>query len=316
MQAGATASGSQGKMRIFVTGATGVIGRRAVPLLLADGHEVTVMTWRDGSPSVPWARDVRMVRANLFDPASLTLAVRDHDVVINLATHIPSSSFKMMFRPAWRTNDRIRREGSRNLVDAALAGGVERFVQESFGMSYPDRGDSWIDESVPLDPVSYNRTVRDAEESARRFTAAGRTGVVLRFAAFYGPDSMVLTDMLRALRWGWAPLPGGPERFISSLSHDDAATAVVHALRALPGEYNITDNEPLRRREFFGALAALGGARAPRFLPRWMTPLFGDAGKLFARSLRIANAKFRGATNWVPRYRSAREGLAAALSQM
>jgi len=303
-------------MKIFVTGATGVVGRRAVPLLVAEGHEVTVMTRRDGPLRAPWAGDVRTARADLFDPASLTPAVRGHEVVINLATHMPSSSFRMTFRRAWRTNDRVRREGSRNLVDAALAGGVERFVQESFAMTYPDRGDSWIDESVPLDPVTYNRTVVDAEQSARRFTAAGRTGVVLRFALFYGPDSRVLTGMLRVLRWGWVLVPGRSEGFISSLSHDDAATAVVHALRARPGEYNVTDDEPLRRREFFGALAALAGARTPRFPPRWMTPLFGDAGKLLARSVRLANTKFRRETNWTPRYRSAREGLAAALGQL
>lgn len=303
-------------MRIFVTGATGVVGRRAVPLLIADGHDVTVMTRRDGPLSEPWARDVRTARADLFDRASLVLAVRGQDAVINLATHMPSSSLRMMFRRSWRMNDRIRRDGSRNLVDAALANGVARFVQESYAITYPDRGDSWIDESVPLDPAPYNRTVLSAEESAMRFTGEGRTGVVLRFAAFYGPDSMLLTETIRALRWGWAPMPGGPDGFFSSVSHDDAATAVASALRAAPGKYNIVDDEPLRRREFFGSLASLIGARTPRFPPRWATPLFGDAGKLLARSLRLSNAKFRRETQWAPRYRSAREGLNATLAAM
>jgi nucleoside-diphosphate-sugar epimerase len=303
-------------MKIFVTGATGVIGQRAVPLLLADGHDVTVMTHRDGAPRTPWARDVRIVRVDLFDRASLGAAVRGQDAVINLATHMPSSSLKMLFRGSWRMNDRIRREGSRNLVDAAIAGGVAHFIQESYAITYPDRGDSWIDESVPLEPVPYNQTVLSAEESAARFTREGRTGVVLRFAAFYGPDSMLVTDTMRALRWGWAPVPGAPNAFFSSLSHDDAATAVLHALRAPAGTYNVVDDEPLRRRDLFGSLTSLIGARTPRFPPAWMTPLFGDAGKLLARSMRISNAKLRHDTGWSPRYRSAREGWKATLAAM
>lgn len=303
-------------MKIFMTGATGVVGRRAVPLLVAEGHEVTVMTRRDGVLNEPWAGDVRTARADLFDPASLALAVRGQDAVINLATHMPSSSFKMMFRRSWRMNDRIREEGSRNLVDAAIAGGVGRFVQESYAITYPDRADAWIDESVPLDPAPYNRTVLCAEESAMRFSAEGRTGVVLRFAAFYGPDSILVVEMIRSLRWGWAPMPGGPDGFISSVSHDDAAPAVVHALRAKAGKYNVVEDEPLRRREFFGSLASLIGAGAPRFPPGWATSLFGDAGKLLARSMRLANAKFRRDTGWSPRYRSAREGWKPTLDAM
>ena len=303
-------------MKIFVTGATGVIGRRLVPLLLADNHDLTVMTRHDGPLPAPWAGDVRTARADLFDRGSLAFAARGQDAVINLATHMPSSSLKMMFRRSWRMNDRIRREGSRNLVEAALAGGVARFIQESYAITYPDRGDSWIDESVPLEPATYNQTVLSAEESAMRFTREGRTGVVLRFAAFYGADSMLVTDTMRALRWGWAPVPGDPDAFFSSVSHDDAATAVVHALRAPSGTYNVVDDEPLRRRELFGSLASLIGARTPRFPPRWMTPLFGDAGKLLARSLRISNARLHRDTGWTPRYRSAREGWKATVAAM
>jgi len=189
--------------------------------------------------------------------------------VINLATSMPSSSFKMLFQSSWRTNDRIRREGSRNLAEAALAGGVRRLVQESFAPAYPSRGDEWIDESVPLEPGSYNRSVLDAEESARRFTAAGRSGVVLRFAAFYGPDSAA-AGLIRLLRKRWAPLPG-PRGFISSVSHDDAAAAVVASLKAGPAAYNVGDDEPVRKEVYAGTLASLLGFRRPAF------PRLGDS---------------------------------------
>jgi 2-alkyl-3-oxoalkanoate reductase len=254
--------------------------------------------------------------ADLLDPATLEPAVRGHDAVINLATHMPSSSTRMMFRSAWRENDRIRQLGSRNLMQAALASEVQLLVQESFAPTYPDRGDEWIDESAPLEPAPYNRSVLDAESSANRFSAAGRRGVVLRFAAFYGPDSEPLKDFMRMLRKGWALLPGGPRGYLSSVSHDDAALAVVAALDAGAGDYNIGDDEPVRREVYAGSLAALLQARAPRFPPSWSTPLFGTVGEALSRSLRISNRKFKAETGWRPRYPSVREGWIATLRQM
>jgi nucleoside-diphosphate-sugar epimerase len=299
-------------MRIFITGGTGVIGLRVVPLLLEKDHEVTLATRAGSRRRAP--SGVRTEAVDLFDPTTLVPAVRGHETVINLATSIPSSSFKMLFRSAWRMNDRIRREGSRNLVEAALAGGVRCLVQESFAPTYPDRGDEWIEESVPLEPGAYNRTVLDAEESVRRFTAAGRSGIILRFAAFYGPDSAQLPDMIRLLRKGWAPLPG-PHGFIASVSHDDAAAAVVASLQARPGAYNVADDEPVRKEVFAGTLASLLGLPPPRFPPHWATPLFGAPGAMLARSLRISNRKLREETGWRPRYPSVREGWAATLGQ-
>jgi 2-alkyl-3-oxoalkanoate reductase len=307
------APNSERAVRVFLSGATGVIGRRVVPLLLEAGHTVTVGQ-RTGGRSLQWRGEVRAVPLDLFSPATLGEGVRNHDVVINLATSIPST-FKSLFRSAWRMNDRIRREGSRNLAEAALGGGVRVLVQESFAPAYPSRGDEWIDESVPLEPSSYNRTVLDAEESVRGFTAAGRNGISLRFAAFYGPDSVQLPDMIRLLKKGWAPLPG-PHGFISSVSHDDAAAAVVALLEARPGAYNVSDDEPVRKEEYAGSLAALLGLRPPRFPPDWATPLFGAPGSMLGRSLRISNRKLRSETGWRPRYPSVREGWAATLREM
>jgi 2-alkyl-3-oxoalkanoate reductase len=301
-------------MRVFITGATGVIGRRVVPLLLEQGHAVTVARRRGGS-NAPWAREVRVASVDLFDVATLAPAFADHDAVINLATHLPSP-LGMMFRRAWRTNDAIRRIGSRNVADAALAAGVSLMIQESFALAYPDRGDEWIDEAVPLEPAPYTRTVLDAEASAMRFAGHGRRGVALRFATFYGPDSVQLPLVIHALRWGWAPLPGGPCGFVSSVSHDDAASAVVHAMGARTGVYNVADDEPVRRREYLDSLAARIGTRPPTFLPRWADFLFGSVGRVLSRSVRVANAKLRTETGWTPRYSTIREGWAATVTEM
>jgi nucleoside-diphosphate-sugar epimerase len=297
-----------------VAGATGVVGRRLVPLLIARGHTVTAIA---RSP----ARRLDLVRAgaeavavDLFSPAPLHAAVRGHEAVVNVATHIPSPTWRMVLRSAWAENDRVRREGSANLVDAAIAGGAARFVQESFAPVYPDRGDQWIDESTPPAPIAYNRTVLDAERSARRFTESGRTGVALRFGAFYGPDAVHLLDTIRMVRRGRAPMPGDPGAYISSVSHEDAASAVAAALHVEPGVYNVVDDEPVTHRDYFDSLAAVLGVPPPRLPPRWATPLFGSLGKLLARSLRISNLRFRSSSAWEPRYPSVREGWPAALA--
>jgi nucleoside-diphosphate-sugar epimerase len=303
-------------LRIFVIGATGVIGRRLVPLLLARGHSVTIAARPGHAHSHAAQAGVTPVAADLFDRDTLRRAVEGHDAVINLATHMPSSAWKMVFRSAWRVNDRLRSEGVTNLVEAARSQGITKFVQESFALAYPDRGDDWIDEDTALEPADYNRTVLDAERAVAEFSSRGGTGIVLRFAAFYGPDAMQVQSYISSLRRGWAALPGGPHRFISSISHDDAAAAVAAVLDAPKGVYTVTDDEPVRRREFFGSLAANLRLKPPRFLPLWTAPLFGSVGDAMARSLRLSNRKLKAQTRWTPRYPSVRDGWPAILREM
>ena len=303
-------------MRLFVTGATGVVGRRAVPLLLSQGHSVTAGVRQTASRVGVAQKELDYVPVDLFDLRELRRAVAGHDAIINLATQMPSSAWNIMSRSSWRENDRIRTEGVANLVEAARRNGISRFVQESFALTYPDRADAWIDEQTPIDPAAYSKTVSDAERSVADFCAQGYTGVVLRFAAFYGPDAMQVKSYIDGLRWGWALLPGGPDRFISSISHDDAASAVVAALEASQGIYNVADDQPVRRARYFELLASNLGLKSPNFVPEWATPMFGSVGQAMSRSLRLSNAKLRGATRWRPRFPSVREGWPAMLRDM
>ena len=304
-------------MKVFITGATGVIGRRAVPLLLKAGHEVSAAV-RSADREAPLARlGARPIVVDLFDRPGLERALAGHDAVVNLATHMPGTMLRAFLPWSWHENDRLRRDASRILVDAALAGRVGRFVQESFAPVYPDRGEAWIGEEVPIAPTRYNRTVADAEASARRFAASdGGAGVVLRFAAFYGADAFQSLAMIDAVRKGFAPLPGPADAFYSSVSHDDAAAAVVAALALPTGAYNVADDEPLRRREMAALIAAGLGVAPPRPLPGWLVKLTGSLGELMSRSVRISNRKLRAASGWAPRWPSLREGWPAMLQSM
>jgi nucleoside-diphosphate-sugar epimerase len=301
--------------RIFVAGATGVVGRRVVPQLLEAGYNVTAIGRSEAARSRLARAGARPIELDLFDAVAVRRAVADHDVVINLATSVPLG-LRTFLPGAWRMTNRIRSYASANLLEAALAGGARRYIQESFAPIYPDCGDQWIDESTPPHAARYNRAVLDAESATRRFTERGGTGIALRFAYFYGPDSPMTLETVRYVQRGWAPVFGAPAAYFSSVSHDDAASAVVAALGVPAGVYNVTDDEPLRRREYADSLARVLGVPSPRLPPRWTANLLGSVGETLARSQRISNQKLKAESGWVPRYPSVRAGWQAVLDSV
>ena len=301
-------------LKILVTGSTGVVGRRLVPTLLINGHCVVAIARGPEQREKLERTGATAVEADLFDTDRLRRAVAGCDAIVNLATHMPASSTEMLRPSAWKENDRVRRLGSANLVDAALAGGVRRFVQESFAPVYPDCGDKWIDEDVPLRPVRYNHTILDAEESAARFTKAGGTGVVLRFASFYGPDSRFLAEGVQQIKAGRSFLPGPPNAYVSSVSHDDAAAAAAAALAVPAGVYNVVEDEPATRREYFDSLAQAVGVPPPKPFPWWMKWLLGSLAEMLSRSERISNLRLKSVSSWTPKYPSVRQGWPAVVA--
>lgn len=142
--------------------------------------------------------------------------------------------------------DRIRREGSKNLVDVALATNVRRCVQESVSFLYISCRSEWIDETTETAATSITASAVDAENQARRFSSAGGNGVILRFSSFYGPDSEHTAAMVRLARRGFGTIPGPREAYVSWVSTDDAAAAVVAAATEAPaGTYNFVDDDPV-----------------------------------------------------------------------
>jgi nucleoside-diphosphate-sugar epimerase len=299
-------------MRVFVTGATGALGRRVVPMLVGGGHEVTAVGRTADKRAALKRQGARPIALDLFDLDAVGRALNqaEAETVINLATAVPPG-LRGAIRWSWRQNDLIRTQVSANLVNAALRGSVRRVIQESFAPIYRDRGDHWVDESAPVEPAAYNRTVLDAEAQAAAFTRAGRIGVVLRFGFLYGPHDAATGMLLSAVRRRWFPLMGDPEGFASWVAHGDAAAAVVAALTVPAGIYNVVDDCPLRRRQMAAGIAQLEGVPVPRLLPGWAWPLAGATGRLLARSLRISNRKLRAASAWAPEFPSILEGLAA-----
>lgn len=294
-------------MRVFLSGATGVLGRRVLPLLVDDGHDVTAVARTPDKAEQVRAAGATPATVDLFDPVAVKAAVVGHDATVNLATHIPSTA-KAALPGAWKENDRIRREVSRNLVDAALAAGASRVVQEALAFIYVDAGDQWVDEDAPVDGGSFNLGVHVAEEHVARFSAAGGIGVVLRFGIFHASDSEQTLQAVAMARRGIAMTVGKPDAYLSMIEVDDAARAVVAALGTSAGVYNVVDDEPLTRRAYSAALAdAMGRTKPLRLPPSLVSKLGGSKTSLLARSERVRNRRFREATGWVPASPSARE---------
>jgi nucleoside-diphosphate-sugar epimerase len=288
-------------MKVFVAGATGVVGRRAVRLLVAAGHDVTGVARSPEKAQLLRTLGAEPVSVDLFDPAAVTAAVAGHDVVCNLATHIPDLRHASL-PGAWNETIRLRTVASGHLVDAALATGAARFVQESIAFLYDDGGDRWIDEEADLADGAFSGSVGAAEAQARRFTAAGGVGIALRFGLFYGAGASHTVDQLRLARRGVAPSIGSGDAYQSMIHLDDAASAVVAALHAPAGTYNVVEDEPATRAEQADAIADALGIDAPRQLPALITRLGGAKAAPMARSQRVSNRGFRVATGWEPAY--------------
>jgi nucleoside-diphosphate-sugar epimerase len=292
-------------MRVFVAGATGVAGRRAVSRLVAAGHEVTGVSRSPEKDALLDASGARPVRVDLFDRGALQSAVAGHDAVVNLTTKIPPLA-QMGRASAWDENERIRRDASTNLVDAAIAAGASVFVQESLAFMYGDHGADWIDASTtPLASTAFSGALEVAEANVERFRVQGGRGVVLRFGRFYAPDSDQAAAMVRTARRGLLLDLGGGETYAPLIDADDVASAVVAALDAPAGTYDIVDDEPMTRVEQSRVLAAAVGRRRLWEAPRWATP---KRASYLAASQRVSNERFRSATGWRPGSSSVRVG--------
>jgi nucleoside-diphosphate-sugar epimerase len=293
-------------MKIFVAGATGVLGSRAIPLLVGAGHEVTGIARSPEKAAALTAAGATPASVGLFDADGLAGAVAGHDVVANLATHIPDLT-KAARAKAWAENDRIRTEGARNLVDAALTAGATRYIQESVCFFYADGGDRWLDEDATLDAPEFALAFRSAESQAMRFADSGGAGVVLRFAMFYGAGSSHTDLQLGVARKGLSPFPGPKDGYQTFIHLDDAAAAVVAAVHAPAGIFNVTEGEPVRRRDLAAALGSALGKRPGIALPG-LTKLGGNKTAYLARSTRVSNKRFHDATGWTPRYPNGESG--------
>jgi nucleoside-diphosphate-sugar epimerase len=311
-------------MRVFVAGASGVIGRPLVRRLVAAGHEVTGMTRRQERAGEIRAAGAEAVVCDAFDAVALREAVvaATPTAVVHLLTALPQR-----YNPRSEylaATDRIRVEGTRNLVAAAEAAGARRLVAESIAFAYRPQG-SWVKaEQEPLftdAPGRFGETFGAVAELERQVLGAeGTEGVVLRYGWLYGPGTYYDHGGQQAeeVTKRRLPIVGKGTGTFSFVHVEDAASATAAALeRGAPGTYNVVDDEPAPLREWVPVYARALGAKPPRRVPVWLARL--AAGKDVAASavgLRGAdNAKAKRELGWQPAHPSWRQGFADALGR-
>jgi nucleoside-diphosphate-sugar epimerase len=307
-------------MRVFVAGATGVLGRPLVPALVQAGHEVTGTTRSPARTGGIEAAGATAVVCDALDRDAVHRAVEaaGPQVVIHQLTALPDRFAKL--RKGSPDTNRLRTEGTGHLVDAAVSAGARRVIAESIAFLYEPSGPRIADEQSPVwpdAPEPFGSMIGALRELERIVTTTeGIEGVVLRYGALYGPGTWYAPDgdMTMQVRKRRLPIVGSGDGLNSFVHVDDAAAATVRAVaQGAPGVYNIVDDEPVAYREHLPAFAELIGARPPRHLPTW--PVRVLAGSVAVASLTqqrgASNAKAKRELGWTPRYPTWREGFAA-----
>jgi nucleoside-diphosphate-sugar epimerase len=301
-------------MNIFVTGATGVLGTSLVPKLVEAGYTVSAMSRTEENDERLRRAGAHPVRVNLFDVEALKQVLAGHEVIYHLATKIPSTT-QMGRSSAWLETDRLRRDGARNLVEAALAlGTVQTIIYPSFDFLYPSSGDTWLDaQTTPIKTATLSSTV-EAEEAVARFAASDpttRRGISLRLGSFYGPEAPSSWQMLDYARKGIGAFPGARAGYLPQIWLQDVISALLLALtEPVPsGVYDIVDDEPVTRSQMLTLLAHTVGRKRLLALPDLLMRLMTGAKYAdISRSLRISNRLFKAVSSWQPTVPSARIG--------
>ena len=293
---------------VFVTGATGVLGKGAVAELVRTGHAVRGLARNSDRAGAVAATGAEPVVGDLYDIDDMKRAIAGCDTVMHLATRIPPI-MQARRASAWAENNKLREEGTRVLVDAALANGVRHFVAESITFIYEDGGAAWLDEHSPVDAGVGLHAVVTLEREVARFTEGGGIGIALRFGAFYGADARNAEEFLTAAKRRIAPTVGPATGYVSSIETGDAGRATVAALAAPAGVYNVVDDAPLTRRELADAFADAFGLHKLHIPPALAVRVAGGtSAQALTRSQRVSNAAFKAATGWAPVQPSAVEG--------
>ncbi|MEX1142917.1 MAG: NAD(P)-dependent oxidoreductase [Thermoleophilaceae bacterium] len=307
-------------MRVFVAGATGAIGRPLVRQLVDAGHDVTAASRSAGRAE--WLRELgaEPVGCDALDPAAVEAAVSQArpEAIVNELTAIPAAIDPRKMAEQFAQTNRLRSEGTANLMAAAEAHGVRRLVSQSVAFAYASTapGSTWTEDDALADDGELTDALHELE---RRTLGSPRVeGVVLRYGFFYGPGTVYSTagssaELARKRRF---PLIGGSDGMWPFVHVDDAAAATVAALdRGAPGVYNAVDDEPARYGDWLPAFADAVGAKPPRRVPRWLARIAaGPQVVRYATELQpVSNEKAKRELGWQPRHPSWRQGFREAL---
>jgi nucleoside-diphosphate-sugar epimerase len=310
-------------MRVLVAGASGAMGRQLLPRLVAAGHEVFGMTRSESNKAALSELGAVPLVADALDRTQVEAAVQaaSPDVIVHQLTaigQIDPRHFDRSFAPT----DRLRIEGTDNLLAAGHAAGVRRLVAQSNGaFTYARTGGPVKSEQDPLDPSPVGRMapmIAAVGHLERAVLGADWTeGIVLRYGAFYGPGTSMAPgseqfEVIRKRKFPVVGEGGGVWSFVHVADAAEATVAAVH--NGARGIYNIVDDDPAPVADWLPELARMLGAKKPMRVPRFVGRLAaGEAGVVLMTELRGAsNAKAKRELGWSPAHPTWRHALAAS----
>jgi nucleoside-diphosphate-sugar epimerase len=312
-------------MKVLVAGATGGLGRSLVPQLIAAGHDVTGMTRSESGAAGVRAFGADAVLADGLDAAAVRGAVESvrPEVVVHQMTALKGGIDFKHFDDSFAMTNRLRTEGTDNLLAAAQAAGVRRFVVQSYaGWNLQHGGSATKTEADPLDPnpvPAQRQTMAGIKylESAV-LNADGIEGAALRYANFYGPTGDIGKggSMVELIQKRRLPIIGDGAGIWSFIHYDDAAAATVKAVESdVTGVFQIADDDPAQAAVWLPEFARILGAKAPRHIPTWLGRLVvGDVGVAAFTEVRgVDNTLAKQTFGWQPGYASWREGFRQGL---
>lgn len=294
---GEKGEGKKTSMKVAVVGATGVVGASAVRAMVAAGHDVFALARTPEKAAWLEARGASAVVGDIYDRDSLIAMFEGCDVVVNTASRVPIG-YRARRSRAWRENDRLRTEGVRLVTEAARDAHVRRVVQESVSFVYADHGDTWIDETSSLGINTATEPACVAETHVQEYRSDLRQGIVLRLGLIIGDDPLTRW-LLRGACRGRPVGMGSPDGWVHPIHTDDIGPAVLAALTAPSGVYNV-GAEPVRRGDLVQGFAEAVGRDSVGFMGPLLTRLSGRRAEPLARSLRVSSDHFRSHTGWTP----------------
>lgn len=304
-------------MKVFVAGASGVIGQQLVPLLESAGHEVIGI-----ARSVRGEMGSTALAVDALDRDAVVRAVADTqpDAIVNMLTAIPERINLKRIDYDFVMTNRLRKAGTENLRFAAQRAGVSHFICQSIAFGYEPRGTTLADEKAALwrSPPKPFGTVLEGVKRLEATTLAAH-GTVLRFGHLYGPGTSFASDgwFFRDVQRGEMPIIGDGSATFSFVHTYDAASAILAALTTKQtGIFNIVDDDPALVSDWLPSLARMLMAPEPKRVSALMAGFaVGPWGVAYMTRLRGAdNTRAKEVLNWEPKYSTWRDGFATEVS--